>query len=88
MSRLRLFVAQFPSLLLQVISPALASHRKDSSGPCWWLIGKSVWPLGMHVVICADPERGLPPGVIFELRNRHAGVHVQQLNRLHPYYLV
>lgn len=45
-------------------------------------------PTGMHGVVCADPERALPPGVIFALRNRHAGVTVPQLNRLHSYYLV
>ena len=28
------------------------------------------------------------PGVIFALRNRNESVNVNQLNRLHPYYLV
>jgi len=45
-------------------------------------------PTGMHGVVPADRERGLLPGVIFALRNRHKGVNVSQLNRLHPYYLV
>lgn len=45
-------------------------------------------PHGMHAVIPANPEIGLPPGVIFTLRNRNAGVNVNQQNRLHPYYLV
>ena len=45
-------------------------------------------PNGMHAVLPADPERGLVPGVIFALRNRNDGVNVNQLNRLHPYYLV
>jgi hypothetical protein len=50
-------------------------------------------PTGMHGVVAADPERGLPPGVIFALRNRNLsgqqpGINLNQLNRLHPYYLV
>jgi hypothetical protein len=45
-------------------------------------------PNGLHAVVPADPERGLPPGVIFTLRNRVDGVNIDHLNRLHPYYLV
>ena len=45
-------------------------------------------PAGMHAVVPADPARGLPPGVIFALRNRNEHVNVGGLNRLHPYYLV
>lgn len=45
-------------------------------------------PGGMHAVLPASPERGLVPGVVFALRNRNEGVNVNQLNRLHPYYLV
>ena len=45
-------------------------------------------PNGMHAVVLAVPERGLPPGVIFALRNRNQGVNINQQNRLHPYYLV
>src|SRR5690606_9992678 len=45
-------------------------------------------PNGMHAVVPADPERGLPPGVIFTLRNRNHSVNVNQQNRLHPFYLV
>ncbi len=45
-------------------------------------------PTGMHAVVPADPDRGLLPGVIFTLRNRHKGINLHQLNRLHPYYLV
>jgi ERCC4-related helicase len=45
-------------------------------------------PNGMHAVTGADPERGLPPGVIFTLRNRNQGVNINQQNRLHPFYLV
>jgi SNF2 family DNA or RNA helicase len=45
-------------------------------------------PNGMHTVIPAKPELGLPAGAIFTLRNRNNGVNVNQHNRLHPYYLV
>ena len=45
-------------------------------------------PNGMHAVVPAEPEKGLPPGVIFALRNRNHGVNINQQNRLHPYYLV
>ena len=45
-------------------------------------------PNGMHAIVPADSERGLHPGAIFALRNRENGVNINQLNRLHPYYLV
>jgi len=45
-------------------------------------------PRGMHALIHADPEKGLLPGVVFVLRNTDNGVNVNQLNRLHPFYLV
>lgn len=45
-------------------------------------------PSGMHAVVPADPERGLPPGVIFTLRNRNQSVNIDGQNRLHPYYLI
>ncbi len=45
-------------------------------------------PSGMHTVLPADPARGLPPGVVFVLRNRNSGVNINQQNRLHPYYLI
>ena len=45
-------------------------------------------PNGLHAVVPADPDLGLVPGVIFTLRNRHPGVNVGGLNRLHPFYLV
>jgi superfamily II DNA or RNA helicase len=48
----------------------------------------SNFPNGMHAAIPAAPERGLPPGAIFALRNRNDGVNINQQNRLHPYYLV
>jgi superfamily II DNA or RNA helicase len=45
-------------------------------------------PNGLHAVLPPAPDRGLLPGVIFALRNRNESVNVNQLNRLHPYYLV
>jgi hypothetical protein len=45
-------------------------------------------PNGMHAVVPAAPQKGLPPGAIFALRNRNDGVNLNQQNRLHPYYLV
>ena len=45
-------------------------------------------PNGLHAVVPADRERGLPPGTIFALRNIHDSVNINQQNRLHPYYLV
>jgi SNF2 family DNA or RNA helicase len=45
-------------------------------------------PSGMHAVVPAAPDRGLPPGAMFALRNRNQGVNLNQQNRLHPFYLV
>jgi len=45
-------------------------------------------PSGMHAVVPADLDRGLPPGVIFTLRNRNHAVNINQQNRLHPFYLI
>ena len=45
-------------------------------------------PSGMHVVVPADIEKGLKPGVIFTLRNINQQVNINQQNRLHPFYLM
>ncbi|WP_428409078.1 helicase-related protein [Hyphococcus sp.] len=45
-------------------------------------------PNGLHAVVPSDPALGLPPGVIFALKNIHDSVNINQQNRLHPYYLV
>ncbi|WP_439273460.1 helicase-related protein [Pseudochrobactrum sp. HB0163] len=50
-------------------------------------------PNGMHAVVPARPEIGLPPGAIFTLRNRALSsktgdINLNQHNHLHPYYLV
>lgn len=43
-------------------------------------------PTGLHAV--AASAEGVQPGVIFVLRNINEGVNINQINRLHPYYLV
>jgi Helicase conserved C-terminal domain/SNF2-related domain len=45
-------------------------------------------PRGLHAVVRADPEAGLPPGAVFALRNIDDSIKVNRNNRLHPYYLV
>lgn len=49
-------------------------------------------PNGLHAVVPANTQLGLPPGVLFTLRNRNAGINPEanqpQHNRLHPYYLI
>jgi SNF2 family DNA or RNA helicase len=43
-------------------------------------------PNGLHAVIPADKD--LPEGVIFVLKNRNSGVNIDNLNRIHPFYMV
>ena len=43
-------------------------------------------PHGMHAVVPAC--EGLDPGVIFVLKNRNDGVNIDNLNRIHPFYMV
>jgi len=45
-------------------------------------------PLGLHAVVASNSNKGLTPGVIFTLRNRNSEVNINQINRLHPYYLI
>lgn len=59
----------------------LVGYMKEHGDP-------SRTPNGMHAIVPADLERGLAPGALFALRNRNASVNIDQLNRLHPYYLV
>jgi len=59
----------------------LVSYVKENGDP-------SRTPNGMHAIVPADPVRGLHPRAIFTLRNREDGVNIDQLNRLHPYYIV
>ena len=43
-------------------------------------------PFGLHSVVPATDE--LPEGVIFVLKNRNNGVNIDNLNRIHPFYMV
>ena len=43
-------------------------------------------PFGLHSVVPANDE--LPEGVIFVLKNRNNGVNIDNLNRIHPFYMV
>ncbi len=43
-------------------------------------------PYGMHAVV--KGSNGMPPGVIFVLKNRSQGVNIDHKNQLHPFYLV
>jgi hypothetical protein len=43
-------------------------------------------PFGLHAVVPATEE--LPEGVIFVLKNRNNGVNIDNLNRIHPFYMV
>ncbi|MDO4793561.1 MAG: helicase-related protein [Filifactor alocis] len=43
-------------------------------------------PLGLHSVV--EAVDGLEEGVIFVLKNRNDGVNIDDLNRIHPFYMV
>ena len=43
-------------------------------------------PLGMHAVVPSSDD--LRDGVIFVLKNRNNGVNIDNLNRIHPFYMV
>lgn len=43
-------------------------------------------PFGLHAVVPATDD--LPEGVIFVLKNRNNGVNIDNLNRIHPFYMV
>ncbi len=43
-------------------------------------------PFGLHAVVPSTEE--LPKGVIFVLKNRNNGVNIDNLNRIHPFYMV
>ena len=43
-------------------------------------------PFGLHAVVPVTDE--LPEGVIFVLKNRNNGVNIDNLNRIHPFYMV
>lgn len=43
-------------------------------------------PQGLHAI--TSKKLGLPPGVLFVLKNINTSVNIDKLNRLHPFYLV
>jgi len=43
-------------------------------------------PLGLHAVVPTSDE--MSKGVIFVLKNRDSGVNIDNLNRIHPFYMV
>ncbi|MEE6075313.1 helicase-related protein [Avibacterium paragallinarum] len=45
-------------------------------------------PTGIHAVLPAEPENGLPAGVIFLLRNEGGSADLKAQNPLYPYYLI
>ena len=45
-------------------------------------------PNGMHSVVFAKPELGIEKGVIYVLKNINNEVNIDNMNQLHPFYLV
>lgn len=45
-------------------------------------------PNGMHSVVFASPELGVEKGVIYVLKNINNEVNIDNMNQLHPFYLV
>jgi len=43
-------------------------------------------PFGLHTVVKRD--KGLKPGVIYVLKNVNQNINIDNMNRLHPFYLV
>ena len=43
-------------------------------------------PLGLHAVVKGNEQT--PPGTIYVLKNRTAGVNIDHKNQLHPFYMV
>ena len=43
-------------------------------------------PLGLHAVVKCNEQT--PPGTIYVLKNRSAGVNIDHKNQLHPFYMV
>lgn len=43
-------------------------------------------PFGLHAVVAATEQT--PPGTIFVLKNRTAGINIDHKNQLHPFYMV
>lgn len=45
-------------------------------------------PTGMHSVVNSDPSKGIEKGVIYVLKNINSNVNIDNMNQLHPFYLV
>lgn len=45
-------------------------------------------PNGMHSVVFSQPEKGIEPGVIYVLKNVNNGINIDNMNQLHPFYLI
>lgn len=45
-------------------------------------------PNGLHSVVFSDIENGLEQGVIYILKNLNDGVNIDNMNQLHPFYLI
>lgn len=45
-------------------------------------------PNGMHSVVFSDTGKGIKPGVIYVLKNINSGVNIDDVNQLHPFYLI
>ena len=45
-------------------------------------------PNGMHSVVFSDESIGLEKGVIYVLKNINNNVNIDNMNQLHPFYLV
>ncbi len=45
-------------------------------------------PNGMHAVCPKKPEKGIDEGVIYVLKNINTDVNIDDINQLHPFYLV
>ncbi|MDD3264130.1 MAG: helicase-related protein [Candidatus Nanoarchaeia archaeon] len=43
---------------------------------------------GMHSVVFANPEKGIEKGVIYVLKNINNEVNIDNMNQLHPFYLI
>ncbi len=46
------------------------------------------YPNGMHTVCKKDLGKGINPGVIFVLKNINKSINIDNINQLHPFYLV
>src|SRR5699024_7235763 len=45
-------------------------------------------PNGIHSVVESDSSKGIEKGVIFVLKNITSNVNINNMNQLHPFYLV